>query len=198
MFANRSSAANRSAQLHHSETVQLPSTGELRVVLISDTHSHAHKDSVKHVRDQKPDLLLHGGDIGDLSVLKPFAEIAPLHVVRGNIDSRGPSLFDSIDLSFERDGQSVLRVLLTHIAVYGPKLRADTRRLATQYGCKLVACGHSHVPFIGHDRGISIINPGSIGPRRFVLPIVFGVLDIKPTGLAARHINCETGEVWLP
>lgn len=166
--------------------------------MISDTHSQAHKSSVKWVRAQHPDLLLHGGDIGDLEVLKPFADIAPLHVVRGNIDPRGPQLFDSVDFSLERGGQSVLRILLMHIAVYGPKLRADARRLATERSATLVVCGHSHVPFIGQDRGITLINPGSIGPRRFNLPIVFGVLDVSPDRLSARHINCETGEVWMP
>jgi hypothetical protein len=43
-----------------------------------------------------------------------------------------------------------------------------------------------------------MINPGSIGPRRFNLPIVFGVLDISEGRLSAHHVSCETGETWLP
>jgi predicted phosphodiesterase len=31
---------------------------------------------------------------------------------------------------------------------------------------------HSHVPFIGADRAITMFNPGSVGPRRLMLPIV--------------------------
>jgi putative phosphoesterase len=150
------------------------------------------------VKAQNPDLILHGGDIGDLAVLGPFKKIAPLHFVRGNIDPRDPGLADSIDISFETSEKPVFRLLLTHIAVYGPKLRADARALAKTHGCTMVVCGHSHVPFIGSDRGISMINPGSIGPRRFNLPITFAVLDVTPTRLQARHICCETGEVWLP
>lgn len=186
-------------QLRHlSESFALPSSGTCRVALISDTHSKAHRDSVKHVKAQKPDLILHGGDIGDLAVLAPFKKIAPLHFVRGNIDSRDPQLADSIDILFEAEGKPVFRLLLTHIAVYGAKLRADARALAKTYGCTMVVCGHSHVPFIGTDRGISMINPGSIGPRRFNLPITFGILDVSRSRLEARHISCETGEVWLP
>jgi putative phosphoesterase len=166
--------------------------------MISDTHGQAHPKSAQLVRAQEPNLLLHGGDIGDPQVLERFEAIAPLFVVRGNIDARNPNLCDSIDLSFERGGQCVLRILLMHIAVYGAKLRADARRLAQDYRCSLVVCGHSHVPFIGKDRGISMINPGSIGPRRFNLPIVFGVLDISEGRLSAHHVSCETGETWLP
>ena len=198
MAARRRSPHGATSHDHRSEIVALPALGDFRVAMISDTHGKVHPSSAKWVRAQKPDLLLHGGDVGDLAVLEPFARIAPMHVVRGNIDARTPQLCDSIDLSFEREGRSVLRILLMHIAVYGPKLRADARKLARAHCCSLVVCGHSHVPFIGNDRGISLINPGSIGPRRFNLPIVFGVLDIKPTGLTARHVSCETGQTWLP
>ncbi len=191
--------SSQGAQLRHvSEVFALPSTGSCRVALISDTHSKAHKDAVKHVKAQNPDLILHGGDIGDLAVLAPFKKLAPLHFVRGNIDPHAPELADSIDISFESAGKPVFRLLLTHIAVYGPKLRADARALAKAHNCTMVVCGHSHVPFIGTDRGVSMINPGSIGPRRFNLPITFGVLDVSPQRLEARHISCETGEVWLP
>ncbi len=190
--------ALRNTTQHTSTTVVLPPAGDFRVVLLADTHGKVSPQSAKWVRAQQPDLLLHGGDIGDLAVLEPFRTLAPMHMVRGNIDARSPQLADSIDISFERSGRSVLRVLLMHIAVYGPKLRADAYRLAREYDCSLVVCGHSHVPFIGTDRGVTIINPGSIGPRRFGLPIVFGVLDIGPTRLSARHVSCETGKTWLP
>jgi uncharacterized protein len=65
-----------------------------------------------------------------------------------------------------------LRILLTHIAVYDPKLRGPVARMAKAESATLVVCGHSHVPFIGADREITMFNPGSIGPRRFMLPIV--------------------------
>lgn len=189
--------------LHQSHTIKVPPSGELRIAVISDTHSKAHDNSLTLVGDQEPDLVLHAGDIGELGVLEPFAELAPFFVVRGNIDARsgdwhGAPLPDSVDLCFERDGHPVLRVLLMHIAVYGPKLRADARRLAQTHQCTLVVCGHSHVPFMGSDRGVSMFNPGSIGPRRFGLPITFGVLDLDDKRLQARHMSCETGKTWLP
>ena len=70
--------------------------------------------------------------------------------------------------------------------------------MARARGASLVVCGHSHVPFIGRDQGLVVFNPGSIGPRRFHLPIVFGVIDLGPGGVKLRHVDCETGRTWEP
>jgi predicted SpoU family rRNA methylase len=64
---------------------------------------------------------------------------------------------------------------MLHIAVYGPKLRAEAARLARAEESALVVCGHSHVPFI-----------------------VFGVLDVRDRRVSMRHVSCETGQVWSP
>ena len=48
------------------------------------------------------------------------------------------------------------------------------------------------------DKGLTVFNPGSIGPRRFSLPIVFGTIDVTPTGVRLAHVNCETGGAWSP
>ena len=183
---------------HSTQVVALPETGEMDVVVVADTHGQAHPSASTLIRELSPGLIIHGGDIGDLGVLEPLRGIAPLLAVRGNIDARVPGLADSMDIDFVRGGQSVLKAWLTHIAVYGPKLRAEVARAAKACAARLVLCGHSHVPFIGRDKGLVMFNPGSIGPRRFHLPITFGVLSIRPAGIALRHVSCETGETWLP
>jgi predicted phosphodiesterase len=91
---------------------------------------------------------------------------------------------------------TLLNLLLLHIAVNGPKLRADVARMAKAEDASLVVCGHSHVPFAAHDKGVTVFNPGSVGPKRFDLPIVLGVIDITRTGATVRHVNCETGLRW--
>jgi predicted phosphodiesterase len=92
----------------------------------------------------------------------------------------------------------MMRMLLVHIAVYGPKIRADVAKLARAAKASLIVCGHSHVPFIGVDKGLTVFNPGSIGPRRFSLPIVFGTIDVTAKGVKLAHVNCETGAAWSP
>lgn len=179
-------------------TVRTRADGTLRLVAVADTHSSPHPDAAKHIAALKPDAILHGGDIGDLCVLDRLRELAPLFAVRGNIDAHAPELPDVLTLDVESPGGATFRLLLTHIAVAGVRLRADVARLARAKKASLVVCGHSHVPFIGRDQGVTVFNPGSIGPRRFHLPIVFGAIDITPQGIALEHVSCETGARWSP
>ncbi|MEZ4434675.1 MAG: metallophosphoesterase family protein [bacterium] len=174
----------------------LPETGGL-IAVVSDTHSQPHPDAIPRLTALAPHAILHGGDIGDLTVLDRLAEVAPVIAVRGNIDGHKAAPPDVVDLTITR-AETRLRVLLTHIAVRGPKLRADTRRLAATHHAELVVCGHSHVPLIARDGGVVLFNPGSIGPRRFGLPITFGLLEVTPAGVSLRHIDCETGRPWTP
>lgn len=180
-------------------TIALDAQGCLRIAVIADTHSTPHRRALERVAAWKPDAIVHAGDIGDQkTALDPFAAIAPMFVVRGNIDGRAPHLPDVLVLDVMREDDRALRILLMHIAVNGPRLRADALRLAKARGAALVICGHSHVPFIGSDRGVGVFNPGSIGPRRFALPIVFGTIEIDPQGVRFGHLDAETGAVWLP
>ncbi|HLL22375.1 MAG TPA: metallophosphoesterase family protein, partial [Kofleriaceae bacterium] len=138
--------------------------GALRLAVVSDTHSAPHPNTVEVLTAMAPDAILHGGDIGDLGVLDELAKIAPVYAVRGNIDTRAHDVPDVLNLEILDDGEPRLRVFLTHIAVYGPKLRAEVAKAARAAKAQLVVCGHSHVPFIGIDKGITVFNPGSIGP----------------------------------
>ena len=131
-------------------------------------------------------------------MLDGLRAVAPLFAVRGNIDVRAPSLPDVLTLDVVREEVSLLRILLLHIAVNGPRLRADALRLARARDASLVVCGHSHVPLIARDQDLSVFNPGSVGPRRFRLPIAFGIIEITPTAVRLAHIDCETGQPWQP
>jgi hypothetical protein len=180
------------------EVVQLPPDRDVEVVVVADSHGRPHARTLSLIERLAPQLILHAGDIGDLSVLAQLSALAPVLAVRGNIDEHTPNLPDSMRIDFLAGQRRMLGVLLTHIAVYGPKLRAEVVRQARASAADLVICGHSHVPFIGRDKGLVVFNPGSIGPRRFQLPIVFGVLRLGPSGPSMRHVSCETGETWLP
>ena len=183
------------------ERLTLRPDGSLRLVVVADTHSQPHPRAAEHLAARAPDAILHAGDVGDLGVLEQLSRIAPVHAIRGNIDVHAPDLPDVLTLDLVRtdaDAQPLLRVLLVHIGVYGPKLRAEVAASARAQGAHAVVCGHSHVPFIGRDRGLTVFNPGSIGPRRFHLPIVFGTMDVTPTGLRLGHVDCETGAPWTP
>jgi len=180
-----------------SETLGLRD-GALRLAVVSDTHSTPHPSTHELLAALAPDAILHAGDIGDLGVLDQLAEVAPVLAIRGNIDSSTAGApTDELVLDLLDRDRRVFRILMVHIGVAGPRLRVEVARLAQREQAQLVVCGHSHVPFIGKDKGITVFNPGSIGPRRFGLPIVFGMLEIGAT-VRMSHVDAETGATWLP
>ena len=176
----------------------LHADGSLRLGIVADTHSAPNERGLEHLAKMKPDFILHGGDIGELSVLERLAKIAPVHAVRGNIDTRAPDLPDALVIDLVNGERLELRLLLTHIAIAGARIRGDAAKLARSEKASVIVCGHSHVPFIGQERGLAIFNPGSIGPRRFTLPILFGFMELSPTSVTLKHYDAETGAEWKP
>ena len=182
-----------------SATLPLRADGTFKIAVIADTHSHPHPAIRDRLAESAPDAILHAGDIGDDAVIDQLAAAAPVYAVRGNIDPGAAHPDDyTLELTAHSAAPRTLRIFMTHIALRGPKLLADVARRAHAESAALVVCGHSHVPFIGRDRGLAIFNPGSIGPRRFTLPIVFGQITIDPTGVRLAHIDCATGQPWHP
>jgi putative phosphoesterase len=181
-----------------SARLALRGDGSMRIAVVADTHSAPHPGTTKHLSSMSPDAILHAGDVGDLAVLDELRDIAPLLAVRGNIDGRVPELPDVLIIEVTAAETVLLRVLLLHIAVDGPRLRADAARLARARGASLVVCGHSHVPLVARDGDLAIFNPGSAGPRRFALPIVFGAIDVSRAAVRLAHFECATGAPWLP
>ena len=182
--------------VHAREELRLKD-GALRLLAVADTHSRPHPDLAARIAEVAPGHILHAGDVGDLAVLRDLEKHAPVTAVRGNIDGHELPDFVTLDLRGD-DGGTLLTLLLTHVAVYGPKMRADVGRKARAEGASIVVCGHSHVPFAARERDVTVFNPGSVGPRRFKLPIVFGVIDVTPAGASVRHVDCETGALWRP
>jgi hypothetical protein len=188
----------RPRTVEQSARIAVHDDGSLRLAVVADTHSLPHPAMMKLLGSQSPDAILHAGDIGNLAVLDELEAIAPVFAVRGNIDVRMPSLPDVLTLDVVAGDASLLRILLLHIAVDGPRLRADAARLARSRNASLVVCGHSHVPLVACDRDLSVFNPGSVGPRRFRLPIVFGTIEVAKAAVRLAHFDCETGQSWKP
>jgi putative phosphoesterase len=163
---------------------------------VADTHARPHPKLLARLRAIAPDAILHAGDVGSLAVFDDLDAIAPTVAIRGNIDARS-AWPDEIVLDVAA-GERSLRILLTHIALLGPKLRADVAKRAVAADASMVVCGHSHVPFVGRDRGLDVFNPGSAGPQRFRLPIVLGLMTFAEGALTCEHRDLETGKRWTP
>ena len=182
----------------HRRVFDVPTSLPTRIAVVSDSHSSMHANTMPMLTSMAPDFILHAGDIGALSVISELESIAPVIAVRGNIDMPSSEIVDDALLKLSVQNQVVSKWMLTHIAVRGPRLLKPVLDFAKQNKVSMVICGHSHVPFLSQQEGVTVFNPGSVGPRRFNLPIVFGMVLITPQSISCQHFSCETGEVWRP
>ena len=183
---------------HLARTLPVADPERYRLAVLADTHGRPHPAALHRIAAEAPDAVLHAGDVGAPALLDELAAIAPTVAVRGNVDGRDDGLPDAVTLTLRGADGPLLVVYLTHVALHGVRLLRQPRARAVAAGAGLVVCGHSHVPLIGRDGALALFNPGSCGPRRFRLPILFGVIDLGPAGVTLRHVSCETGERWTP
>ena len=54
----------------------------------------------------------------------------------------------------------------------------DRKALAPERAADLVITGHSHKPGVETVDGVTYLNPGSAGPRRFSLPVALALVTI--------------------
>jgi putative phosphoesterase len=135
-----------------------------RVALVSDTHGLLRPEIPRALRGVS--LILHMGDVGSPDVLDKLEAIAPVKAVRGNVDhgawARALPETDVVEVF----GANLF--LLHNLA----ELDLDPKAA----GVAMVLYGHTHVPKEEEKAGVRYVNPGSIGPRRFDLPISFAFL----------------------
>jgi putative phosphoesterase len=121
--------------------------------LISDTHGLLRPEAVGALRSCE--LIVHAGDVGRPEILDELRAVAPVVVVRGNVD---------VGAWADRLPETAVtgNIFVIH----------DVKQVKTvPAGCDIVVSGHSHKPGQQERVGILYINPGSAGPRRFRLPI---------------------------
>jgi putative phosphoesterase len=137
------------------------------VGVISDTHGLLRPEAFEALRGS--DHILHAGDIGSPKILAKLGTIAPVYVIRGNVDIE--TWTRSIPLSLELELGGVKFFMIHN--------RADLKvRLLRTLNFRVVIFGHSHKPLIENSHGVLYFNPGSAGPRRFKLPISVGKIRI--------------------
>lgn len=135
--------------------------------VIADTHGLLRAEALEALAGV--DAIVHAGDIGPPELLARLEGIAPLHVVRGNVDRDAWCDSLPVSLTLEFAGQ---RLHMRHILA---ELDIDPAR----EGIAVVVSGHSHKPSIETRQGVLYLNPGSAGPRRFRLPITLARLELS-------------------
>ncbi|HEY7351957.1 MAG TPA: metallophosphoesterase family protein, partial [Terriglobales bacterium] len=135
--------------------------------VISDTHGLLRPEALEALK--RSTHIIHAGDVGDPAILERLREIAPVTVVRGNVDyGAWAENVPEIDL-LEIDG---VTIYVRHILE-----KLDVKPEAA--GIHAVVYGHSHTPKKETKNGVLYFNPGSAGPKRFNLPVTVGKLIVE-------------------
>jgi uncharacterized protein len=147
------------------------------VGVLSDTHGLMRTEALDALRGCTS--LIHAGDVGDPGVLDALRALAPLTVVRGNVDvgrwaARLPE--------FETVAVGGATFYVVHDLA---RLDLDPRVA----GFTAVISGHSHHPSIERRNGVLYLNPGSCGPRRFRLPVTVARLTATGSALDAEIVE---------
>lgn len=146
--------------------------------VIADTHGLLRPEALAML--EGCGLILHLGDVGskdeDAALLERLAVLAPLHAVRGNIDTApwAERLPHTLDLRVNG-----WRLHLVH----------DIADLDAAIACDAVLHGHSHKPRNEWRGERLLFNPGAAGKRRFRLPITLGKLWADARGLRGAILH---------
>jgi putative phosphoesterase len=139
----------------------------MRIAVVSDTHSLLRPEVLPAIAGAEH--ILHAGDVEDIAILDALRTIAPVTAVRGNVDKHGPCAGLPAAEFVELGGTSIY--MLHNI----DELDLDPAAA----GVQVVIYGHSHKAAMEKRSGVLYLNPGSIGPRRFNLPITFAWLTLN-------------------
>jgi putative phosphoesterase len=149
------------------------------LALISDTHGLLRDSAIEALRGYEPGLIVHAGDVGPHSLLDQLETIAPVVAVRGNVDHELTSL-PSTELILVND-QLIYILHNLDLLDVNPE----------SAGIAMVVSGHSHQPKVGRKRGVHYVNPGSIGPRRFRLPVSFAKVACEGPEFIIELVSLE-------
>jgi len=151
----------------------------VKLGVISDTHRLIRPDAL--VALEGSDLIIHAGDVGTPEVFAALERIAPVHAIRGNIDTAAwaQHLPEQREVQVEN-----VRIWVLH----------DLHQLALDAaaeGYRAVISGHSHQPKIEESGGVLYLNPGSAGPRRFKLPVTVARCEVRHGAIWAKLVELD-------
>lgn len=152
-----------------------------KILVISDTHGLLRPEVLALAHSA--DAILHAGDVGRPEVLKALQDASPgeMHAIRGNVDRATPLKALPETLLLELGG---MWIYLLH----------DLTQLDLMpevAGVQVIISGHTHQPKLERQGGVLYLNPGSVGPRRFRLPVACAWLHLKGDQITAEPVTLE-------
>jgi len=163
----------------------------MMIGVISDTHVSCAAEKlppaiIARFRSEKVGLILHAGDIGDVSVLHALSEVAVVRAVAGNADTVPVREKLPAKLVEEVDG---VRIGLVH--GNGPPMRLGERLLPLFEGdnIRVLVYGHAHMPVNTEHEGVLLFNPGCPFVNRDGSRGTFGLLIVHDGNVRGEIIE---------
>lgn len=148
-----------------------------RVILVADTHIPKVGDTLPSRLMEEcegADLILHAGDLIEMSVVDELSSLAPTRAVVGNMD-----LPEVRSLLPEQTVVEVEGKLVGLIHGWGPPMGIERRVLSRFSGVDVVVFGHTHKALISARKGTMLVNPGTPNDRRFSDRLSCAALSIE-------------------
>jgi putative phosphoesterase len=151
----------------------------MKIGILSDTHGLLRPEVLEAL--EGVDHILHAGDVGSLDILAELEALAPVTAVWGNTDGWDVRGRVHEVAEVELGGARV-------VVIHGHQLGSPTpAALAARYpDAGLVVFGHTHQPVIERVGSVLAVNPGSVGPRRFRLPVSLALGTIEEGSVEVR------------
>ncbi|MEN6485472.1 MAG: metallophosphoesterase family protein [Syntrophobacteraceae bacterium] len=150
---------------------------EYLAAVLSDTHGLVRPELTVALAGVQ--LIIHAGDIDRPEVVETLETIAPVVAVRGNVDR------EELAVRYPRATVAEAGGALIYVLHDLHDLDLDPAAA----GFQAVVSGHSHKPSMFRKDGVLYLNPGSAGPRRFMLPVTFALLRIRDKTLIPEIVR---------
>ncbi|MCI4667823.1 MAG: metallophosphatase family protein [Bacteroidia bacterium] len=151
----------------------------MKLAIISDTHRLLRPSLLKYLTDV--DLVLHAGDIGSIKVITELKELVPTLAVIGNVDVKPWS-------------KTIPKVVEKKIEGVSIKMVHDPENIPAEWyqdGTDIIIYGHTHKALETKKENVLMLNPGSVGPKRFDLSITFMLMNIEDGKFSYEWVELE-------
>jgi putative phosphoesterase len=152
----------------------------MKIGVISDTHNFLDPRITKLF--EGVDHILHGGDVGNYSIITGLERIAPVTAVLGNTDDPGFGYRLTEQVTLEE------RRFLIHHIVNPNSLTDEFRQKLRVAKPDVVVFGHTHKPFAEVMGGILFFNPGYAGKPRFDYVRSVALLHLNGEGIRHEYL----------
>jgi putative phosphoesterase len=162
----------------------------MKIGVIADTHIpvSARKLPQKVYDNFKDcDLIIHAGDLVDMSVIEELSKIAETKAVSGNMDGYEVTQKLPDELLIEVAGKKIG-------VIHGRGPGFKVRQMAKEaFGDKadIIIFGHSHTPVNEKKDGILFFNPGSPTDTVFSPYRSFGIIEINGDDIKAEIVKID-------